>query len=279
MTNSMSLQDLLAKNKKDLDQIRKKYIPKIGRDKIITGYNLYLEKFDYSDGNLFLNYLHSDLKSTDKHYRELIKNFSENGFFLEEKVRVQDKLLNKIGTLERQAYYKTNLDEWDNPEGMIFYDVDGEMISSERVLSYTGILIGESLQSDLLIKLGGMKELKKLVSLFKKYASIYKLDRNGRKLKGFDGDYIENVDAVTNSWDVPLLTITSKRNEYLNLRDFVPVFQFDVEESLGETSIILSTLVGTNNQKVRKFLNSEKKCFETTKKYASRVFMEDYIDV
>jgi len=76
--------DNLLINEEFLKIIRNRYFPLI-KSNIITGYNLYSDQFDHSSGELFINYLHSELKHSDRHLLELNQLLQAEGF-LEEKI-------------------------------------------------------------------------------------------------------------------------------------------------------------------------------------------------
>ncbi len=115
-------EELILKNEKDLQRIRSIYFNLI-KNEIITGYNLYPKLFDYSQGNLFLNYLHSDLKPEDRHFQELYKILRSEGF-LEEIIVINDELVDSREIIEREADYITQ-SNWENPLNMRYFDFKG----------------------------------------------------------------------------------------------------------------------------------------------------------
>ncbi len=269
-------EELIKKHEKDLQRIRNKYFSLV-EGGIISGYNLYPSLFDYSKGRLFLNYLHSDLRLEDRHFKELSEILRTKGF-LEERIIINDGLVDREETLEREANYITRA-SWEDPLNMRYFDFDGKELTREEAKALRRNIIGESFQYDLLLRIKDEPELRKVVDLFKEYASMHILDKNGRKIIN-NNNYVENENAIYNAWDTPLLICTSKSNKKPeNLYDFLIVNQFNILEQLGNISIILSTLVRTKSKEFHKILEERKDKFQFDKKYAPRVFIEDYIDI
>lgn len=269
-------EELIKEHEEDLQRIRNKYFTLIA-DGIITGYNLYSKLFDYSKGRLFLNYLHSELRPEDRHFKELSEILRTKGF-LEERIIINDGLVDREETLEREADYITRA-SWDDPLDMRYFDFYGKELTREEAKVLRGDVVGESLQYDLLLRVKDEPELRKVVDLFKEYASMHILDKNGRKIIK-NNDYVENENAIYNAWDTPLLICTNKSNKKpRNLYDFLAVNQFNILEQFGNNSIILSTLLRTKSKKFHKILEERKDKFQFDKKYAPRVFVEDYIDI
>ena len=205
------------KQEDDLRKIRNKYFHLI-ESGIITGYNLYPTLFDYSKGKLFLNYLHSDLKPEDEHFKELSGILREESL-LEERVRVSNKIVDNRQIIERHADYLTQA-EWEDPTSMRYFTFDGRELRLDEAKQLGIDVIGESLQYDLLIGVKNERELRKLINLFKKYTSKYKLNRRGSKVKN-NGSAIINRSAISGSWDIPLLICTANYGiKPVTLQDF-----------------------------------------------------------
>ena len=172
-------EELIRKHEEDLQRIRDKYFSLIEVG-IITGYNLYLSLFDYSDGRLFLNYLHSDLRLEDRHFQELSEILRVEGF-LEEKMIINDELVDRKDTIERETDYITR-PNWEDPINMRYFDFNGEELSQEEAKALKKNIVGESLQYDSLFRVKDESELRKLINLFKKYTSKHLLDKRGKEI-------------------------------------------------------------------------------------------------
>ncbi|MEK6861334.1 MAG: hypothetical protein AABY07_05165 [Nanoarchaeota archaeon] len=68
----LTFEELLRRNEEDLCRIRSQFFPLI-ENGTITGYNIYQSVPNYSDGGLFLDYLHAYLRLSDRHFKELSK--------------------------------------------------------------------------------------------------------------------------------------------------------------------------------------------------------------
>lgn len=272
----VTFRSLLRRNEADLQRIREKYFPLLER-RLITGYNLYAKLFEYSEGTLFLDYLHSDLEPTDRHFMELTKRLQQDGGIdLDERVIVNSKLVERTERKERVADYIT-LPTWENPSDMRYFDFDGNEVPKKKS-SRMPAVIGESIQYDLLIKANSENELRILATLFKRCASRHQLDRNGRKIL-VDNKPVRNIDAIFEPSDVPVLICTNTKNtKPPNLPDFVTVTQFNVLERIGNIKVVWSTLARTQARGLYHALKEKNQELALEKKYALRVFVEDYLD-
>ncbi len=264
---------LLKERESALHRIRLKYFHLI-RDRIITGYNLYQKPFTQSSG-LSLTYMHSNLKPEDIHFKELTDKLRKFDF-LKESVVINDRLIEMKDRIEREADYITKAD-WENPMGTRYFDFDGIELS-ENEAKKIGDVIGESFQYDLVFRVENEDELVHLVSFFKHYTSKFRLDRHGKKLIKND-DFVVNNDAIEGAWDIPLLVCTTEDDKKpKNLVDFLAVRQFDVLETLVDRNVTLSTLVRKYVKELQASLTKIGIVPQIYKKYALRVFVEDYID-
>lgn len=221
-----------------------------------------------------MNYLHSDLRREDRHFRELSK-ILRRADLLEERVLINSELIDRGQVVARQADYKIEPD-WDNPSDMRYFDLDGNPV----LPSIAGglLLIGECLQHDLLLRINTESELRRAVDIFKKYASWFKLDKYGRRITRKD-KLPENKDAVYGASEIPLLICTSSDNRKpKNLRDFIAVNQFDMPEMLGNNRVTVSTITKTKTADLKRTLAVDGIKAEQHKKYALRVFVDDYLD-
>lgn len=275
MTQQSEFEKLIEDNECNLKIIRSNYFPLIA-DGVITGYNLYPRLFDYSGARFFLNYLHSDLKPDDAHFKELSEKLKEAGF-LEERTIIGAKAINKDGIIPREAHYHTKPD-WKNPENMRYFDFGCNEISLEEARSSERELVGEALQYDWLIKFNSEMELRRVIDIFKQYASKFSLDKQGRKIIK-NGKPTYNHEAISEAWDIPLLVCTNIDNQKpRTLTDFLRVNQFNIMMDFEDTSIVLSTLVRNQTKEFQRFLHKHSYDLKPEKKYVIRVFVEEYID-
>lgn len=275
MVQQSEFEKLIENNESALRRIRNTYFPLIAQ-RIITGYNLYPKLFDYSQGRLFLNYFHSDLKPEDSHFKELSEKLRESGF-LEQRVVIDTRAINQEIIMPRNADYITKSD-WKDPLNMRYFDFNGNEIQPEVARSSEISLIGETFQYDWLIKIKDEKELRRVIDLFKLYASKFSLDKQGRKIVE-NGKPKYNNSAISESWDTPLLVCTvSDKKKPKPLVDFLGINQFNVVETLDDVSVVLSTLVRSKTKELKRFLQRCSYVSKPIKKYAIRVFVEEYID-
>lgn len=270
---SKRLEEQLRENEGELQRIRAKYFPLIASG-IISGYNLYLDQFDYSKGSLFLNYLHSELYHNSVHILELFKILNNEGF-TEQKPIVNNGLMNRHKILERKADYIVE-DDWKK-EKMRYFDTFGRELS-ENELSEEGLkVIGEGLQYDLLLRITNEKELRKIVDLFKRYTSKDMLDEFGRKIF-YKNIPVKNKDAIIGAWDIPLLVCTNKLDKKpKKLQDFLAINQFEIQENLNKIPITISTFVKGRTNELETRLESMEIKAKKSKKYTLSVFVEGYL--
>lgn len=266
---------LVRENEIDLQRIRTKYFPLIA-ERIITGYNLYPRLFDYSNGRLFLNYLHSDLRPDDRHFQELSDILRSEGL-LECIVSVSDEVVDSRNPLPRKANYTTESD-WEDPSDTSYFDLQGNKIPPNLAKAMRIPLVAEGVQYDLLLHARDQKELRRLVTFFKKYTSKTALDRYGKKRASSVDGFEENPQKIANAWDVPLLVCTSLDvSKPKVLRDFLRVSQINVQESLGGSVVVLTTLVRRNEDLLVSRLKGIEVNPQVRRKYVLRGFV-DYIE-
>jgi len=254
----------LLKNESELQRIRETYFPLIEIG-IISGYNIYPYLIDYPKG-LFLNYLHSDLKDNDKHIIELSSKLRMK-VNLEERIVINNKVVDRKEILERNADYLTD-PNWDDPPNTRYFALDAIEISKEN--TNNDEIIAESLQYDLLLRVANQSELRTIIDIFKKYASKFRLNEKGSLIR------VKNNEAITNSWEVPLLICTSNSNKKPSvLYDFLTVKQFEIVESIAGRPITLGILVRNKAVDLQAFLNDSGCGFRISKKYVLRVFAEE----
>ena len=272
---SIELSDII-KNESLLSSIRNIFFPLI-KNKIITGYNVY-PSYPITGGfPYFIHYLHSDLTGRHKHYRELADILEERGF-LKKAIRINDKLIDTHEVIDRQADYIA-MASWKNPQKMRYFTPDCREITKKEAKKRREV-IGEGEQYDLIIAVNNDNELKDLRRIFKKNASKFIIDRFGRVVEDKNQEPRKNKNPVYNAWEVPLLVCTSNNDiKPRYLTDFLKVRQFNITYSTDPgVSVIISSLVRNNAGKFRQFLTEKNFDFAESKKYALRVFVEDYID-
>jgi len=261
----------LLENEDDLKRIRNFYLPFIGK-RIITGYNLYCDPCNYEQNNLYLNYFHSDLRYHDSHFIELRGRVKAEGF--EEKIVINNKLVEGIKIVERSADYLTKSD-WNDPQFTRYFDFDGnELLRSDA--KDLDEVVAESIQYDLSMKIANESELRKLVNFFKGYGSKFRLDRAGRIMLE-ENDFVENHNAIVDAWKIPLLLVMSDKKPK-NLIDFLAVNQIYIDEIVAKKQALVSTLI---KNKTKEFLTLLKnKCVEVrvSRRYVLRAFVESYLD-
>ncbi|MEK6904161.1 MAG: hypothetical protein AABW87_01060, partial [Nanoarchaeota archaeon] len=270
--------ELLRKSESDLERMRSQYFPLI-KSNVITGYNIYPIQFGYPEDGLSLHYLHAYLRMGDKHFRELFERLArEAQINLEGRIFINNNLIDRANTIPREADYITD-PGWKDPPGTRYFDFDGNEIPSERAKRLKNkLLIGEGLQYDLMIKAIDELELRRLVDVFKKYASEDQLDMNGRKIRDEEG-YKENELAISEAWDAPLLFYTNNTpKDMTTFPDFVPVTQFIIPEQLNGKPVIVSTLVAKKTKEFHRTLKRNKIRPKTDRRHVLRAFVEDYLD-
>ena len=267
---------LLRENEADLARIRQTYFPLI-KDRTITGYNLYTEEFDYSDAPYFLNYLHSDLKKGDKHLEELIEILKADNLDPKSRMTIKERVIDRSQIASRNAVYIVE-PEWENPQNMNYFDFTGNPIPLAQGLQ-TELLIGESVQYDLLLRIEDLKELRRAIDLFKKYTSKLKLDKKGNIIKVRKRISVSNADAITNSWLVPLLFCSSSDNKKpKSSPDLLNIFDVRINEPIGNKTGVVSSLVKKRIKALLSTLDSMEIEYDIQNRYALRIFVEEYLD-
>lgn len=278
--DTTEFEELIKKSEEDLERIRTQYFPLI-EEGIITGYNLYPDKSSESESKLTLNYLHAYLKQNDRHFRKLLKVLRNEGVLnLEGIITVNNKVVDKLKVIEREASYLTS-PEWKNPLSTRYFRMDGAELSTKEAMELVKKqelikIIGEDFQYDLLIKVEDEMEMRKIIDIFKKYASKHRLGIDGRRILREDRRHIKNKNAISGSWTIPLLICTSETG--LNLQDFSKVNEFNIYDQLNNTQILLSTLVASKTDKFIEILDKDNINYKTNEKMALRVFVEEYIN-
>jgi len=276
MGNKKSFEKIIKENEKFNKRIRGTFFPLI-TEGMITGYNIYENLFDYTGANIFLNYLHSDLNSNDKHYKE-ITNILEKEGLTNNILNISHELVDSKEIKERNAIYLTR-PEWEDSPRMRYFLFDGTEISIKQAEELGIDVIGEVMQYDMVLKLKNETELRRITNLLKKYVAKFKIDEFGRKIKDANGNPSINNNAISNAWDIPLIICTTRDNKKPSLlKDFLKVNQFNIKYYLKDIPIIISTLVRKKHKNLKNFLLSDELKFNIKKKYALRTFVEDYID-
>lgn len=114
---------------------------------------------------------------------------------LEEQIIIDSEVIDKERVAAREADYLTRAG-WKDPSPMRYFDFSGNEISPEEAKSSEEQVIGEVLQYDWLIGLADEKRLRQATDIFKRYASRFQLDAQGRVIIA-RGDPQENAEAVS----------------------------------------------------------------------------------
>lgn len=158
-----------------------------------------------------------------------------------------------------------------------YFTLGGRELKPEEAKNQINF-IEESLQYILFIKISSFDELKRVIDLFKRYASKYRLDNQGRQGL-IAGNVQENQEAVYGAWEIPLFVCKIDGNvKQKNLSDFVLVNQFNILETSEQETLILSTLVKRKTGRFKRALESVGVKPEINKRYALRGSVENYID-
>jgi len=223
---------------------------------------------------MFINYLHSRLKSTDPHFIELVSALKEEGIDIDRELVIENKLEKRHEVSRRKAIYLTRL-EWEiGLEDARYFDSEGNEISQEELSYLKGPVFKEQLQYDLLIRINDEEELRSIIKKLRKTTAKFKLNKKGSLGKK---PYKQNLNQISNAWEIPLLLCTTKGKKPKNLDDFLKVYEFIVPEQVGGTNLFLSTLC----RKKKKTLEQELKGIDSNVniRYALRAFIEQYIDI
>ncbi len=267
--------DGILEKEDNLKQIRKLFFPIMDED-IITGYNLYTQKVEFPKINFFLSYLHSDLTNRHKHFKELTKLLEKEGF-LKPILIINDALVNLNLSVERYATYVT-IPHWKDPKKTRYFTFNGKELGYKEAKKLNIELIGENKQYDMHIKIENDEQFRELVNIFKKHVSKYQLDYYGRiKVDQFD-DPIENKNAIYNSWEIPLITITKEKKPNKS-QDFLTINKFDTNYQLNSLDrVIINSLVRAKTKRFKEVLTRKGLDYDVSKRFALRTFIERYVD-
>ena len=195
----------------------------------LTGFNVYRER-PRSAIPYLVNYLHSDLGllpdgSPHPHRSELLDKLQQFG-----QVNILPRLTESI--VDRMAIYKVG--DWEeNPEGLNYYNAEGNPLPVDQLQSYEGLLIVEGKQYDLGIEASTRRDLERILGVLNKYTYMNRVGRRGRILDE------ENPKAITGAWKIPLVTVTTDRRQKIN--GFAPISDIAVAISDHEAcAIVLS---------------------------------------
>src|SRR3989344_7995483 len=169
-------------NRSNFDESARQYYRNllfpIIREGIITGYNLYRERFT-TDSPFTVTYFHSDLKiPSSRHLRELTDKLKD-----ECDQRITERITDSV--IARIAAYKVG--EWEaNPRNIKFFDVDGNEIPLKDIDYHEGIIIAEGRQYELNLRVENKKELRRLLKVMNRTVNFYEIDKYGkiRKSRG-----------------------------------------------------------------------------------------------
>jgi len=266
--NKTHFEEFVKSNEKDLRRIRNTYFPFI-KERMITGYNIHMKEYPFENAEFILSYLHANLKPNDRHLRELSDILSRE-CSLEKIVFTNGRVINRSEILQREADYLT-VPNWDDPQDMRYFTLEGDELSRDDAKKLE-VVIGESLQYNLLIRLSNEIDLRNIVNVFKKYAPKYNLDRKGNSTK------FKNKDAIFDAWYVPMLFFSTKVKKPKDFIDFLTVKQFNIAEIIGEKPVNFSTLVRKKAKYLKENLQTLDIPFKVNKRYVLRLAVSNYID-
>lgn len=272
-----TLDYIVSTQEEELKRIRNRYFPLI-KQGLITGYNLYSNQHHISEDELSINYLHSNLRPTDAHFIELCNKLkNEGGIILEERMHVNNKLVNRAEKSNRYATY-VNKPEWEDHSNMRYFDFNGNEIPPDKAKDLERVLIGESIQYDLLLCVKNEEELRKLINLLKKYTSKFRLDKKGRIVIK-NGIFVPNEESISGAWEIPFVVCTAPKDKKpKNFIDLLAISQFDIQERLGAYDVSLNTIVRANTEELERRLHEKGIIFRRSKRYLLRVAVEQYIE-
>ncbi len=249
-----------------LEKSRRLFFPIIAEG-IVTGYNVYRHRPE-TNAPFIVNYLHSDL-SFDKtgkplpHLEELTDKLSKFG-----PAQIIEKITNSI--VDRIAVYKVG--DWEeNPAGLTFYDQNGKVLSAEDLKKHRGLIVVEGKQYDLGIELSHQTDVDKVLRLLRESVFRYEIDDDGN-VKNLNDKPVINRNAISGSWDIPLITLSSRENS--KKRGFRPVEEITVTE----LDHVIATLIDKNAERLRTSLQSQNVAFKRQEKLANSAFIDLYLN-
>jgi len=250
-----------------LEKSRQLFFPIIA-ERIITGYNVYRHKSE-TNAPFIVNYLHSDLSfdETGKplpHLEELTDKLSKFG-----PAQIIEKITNSI--VDCVAVYKVG--DWEeNPTGLIFYDQFGIVLNAENLKKHRGLVVVEGKQYDLGIELFHQREVDEVLHLLRRYVFMYEINDNGN-IRNFHGKPVINIDAISGSWDIPLVTLSSKENHKKQ------GFRHVEEITVTELDHLIVTLIDKNAERLRILLQSQNVAFNRQEKLVNNAFIDMYLNI
>ena len=230
----MELEQILVRERNALSKIRQLLFPLIGYN-VITGFNIY-KKQQTKKSEYRVRYSHSDLDTTDTHHKELIEKIG----------RFTDVAIDENASFEkvdRHTSYRLKRG-WKSAK---YYDIEARQLTKKEAIEAMNrkeTIIGTDFQKDLRIDLDDYSSLTQLLNIFVDYCHAYTIDRqNGKFKKNLNPKSRErrivNQNAISNAWEIPLITISSNREE------IHPSFRAIKEICIDENNFYISILIDT----------------------------------
>ena len=88
------------------------------------------------------------------------------------------------------------------------------------------------------------------------------------------GQLVKNLDAITDSWMVPLILLNTPKKG--DLTDFLKVQETVLSEKLGDVQCKVKTLTRAKSKLLHQMIEGEE--FEISPLYTLRLFVETYMD-
>ncbi|MEK6936701.1 MAG: hypothetical protein AABW58_01370 [Nanoarchaeota archaeon] len=232
-------------SRRELKRFRRIFFPLIANG-TISGYNHY-PKVHKRKARFLVNYLHANLGRKpdgrdEDHKAELTDKIKISG--LAHLVRRVHK-----DVIERIAMYRLKTD-WLN-EDLRLYDEHGNPLNHQDALLYGGVIIGEGKQYDLAIEVANGRDLKELLNLFGKITNKYKIDNSGNLIE-IEGKKLENQEAISDAWEVPIILVSTKRRT--DLDGFDRIKKIIIKKNQSE----ISTLIDKKEPLIKDKLDAEK---------------------
>ena len=172
---------------------------------------------------------------------------------------------------------------WKAGRNIRCFKFDGTEISLGEAVCTKREFVVEQRQYELRLKADDEVALRRIIDVFKRFTSKVKLGFHGGFLRDKEGKVVENTDNVGkknyiyNSWNVPLMTLAAKKKPS-NLRDFLLIYNFSIPLSDTQGRVFVRSLVRGRADDFKQFLTEQCLTYSTEKRYALRVFIDEYVE-
>ncbi len=259
----MKLEKILQIEKSKIQKIRETLFPLIGNN-VITGFNIYENQF-HQKSKYLLSYLHSELNPEDKHRQELIEKIKQYA-----DIDIIQNMLFEI--VDRHTSYKLK-SGWKAGH---YYTIKAKLLTETEAnlaLKRKDVVIGVDIQDDMKIHIDDYRELLQVIDVFNRYANTYVINKNTgkfeKKRKGKKLINIFNEKAIPGSWEIPLITLSTKEKRIPDSLDRIKEIGIDED-------VYLSVLIDKKYEDFMFFLDQTK--FKKVEKKeivsANKVFVE-----